>query len=231
MTVSLLGNVGIVALAMGFGFLIGRTENRFRRREVDVIEGEDVVAENNRNIENISDVKGYEERGNERRQIGHSVEKKKRDAGRHVCGGKVVASPVAGRVQAQSEDGVKSVTIMPEEGNLYAPVFGKIIKLYPMGNAFLIRMEDHTQIEVRVGGHPDELCAEYFCPRVIENEIVNKGKLLLVYDREQLLAAGEDVSVMVNLKDDMSEKKVLITQAGRVKVGDELMQFEHLWTT
>lgn len=228
MTVNLLGNVGIVVLALMFGYLIGRGENGLRRRRIEVIEGGEDVAENNRNIENVSDVRGYEDRVSERRQNGHGVEKKKRDNTKHVCRGEVVASPVAGRVRTQDEEGGRTMMITPEEGNLYAPVSGKIVKLYPMGNAFLIRMENRMQIEVRVGGHPDELCAEYFCPRVIENEIVNKGKLLLVYDREKLLAAGEGADVTVRIAEEITGGEVEITAASRVKVGDMLMQFSCL---
>lgn len=150
--------------------------------------------------------------------------KRRHDAKRDVSSWLTVASPVVGRVQVNNEGSANSVIIMPEEEKLYAPVSGKVVKLYPLGNVFVIQMEDKSELKISVGGYPDELCADYFCPRVIQNEIVNKGKLLLVFDKEQLFSAGEDVTVTVSLENSVNEKEVVLTQASHVKVGDELMR-------
>lgn len=135
-----------------------------------------------------------------------------------------VASPVSGRVSIMGEEEANKVTIFPEEGNLYSPVSGKIIKLYPMGNAFAIRTDIQTEVEVQVGREPDELCAMYFCPRVIQNEIVNKGKLLLAFDKEHLQEVGEEIGVTVGVHVEADGKEVIVTQKSSVKVGDSLME-------
>lgn len=200
MTFSALGIMGVIGSAMAAGYWIGRGFRGAGWRE-----------------------QNGEEAGE--KEEGIVEERRKRGSGRKICIGESVTSPVSGTVNLLSEGGGKGLIIIPDEGNVYAPVSGKITKLYPMGNAFVIRMEDRTEIQVRVGGQPDELCADCFRLRVIQNEIVNKGKLVLVFDRDHLLAAGEDVAVTVSLKDSMAEKEMEVTQASRVKVGDELIKF------
>lgn len=206
---NMFGIAGIVMLAMSVGYLFGRRWTLVQwRGQIDT----DAEV-------NLSEATKQESCLTER-----SNEKRKADSARQIGKCEVVASPVTGRLDILEDVGSKGVVILPEEGNVYAPVSGKITKLYPMGNAFTIRMEDRTELQVRVGGHPDELCAMYFCPRVIQNEIVNKGKLLLVFDREHLLEAGEDAAVTVRVEEGMNESEVLITAASRVKVGDSVMQ-------
>jgi len=70
---------------------------------------------------------------------------------------------------------------------------------------------------------PDELCSMYYRPHIVQNEIINKGKLLLTFDMERLQAAGEDVAVAVSLEDGPDSNEVSVTRKEQVKVGDELM--------
>lgn len=141
-----------------------------------------------------------------------------------ICGGKSIASPVDGSVHFFCEGGQKVVVINPVQGKVYAPISGKITKLYPMGNAFCLRGDEGTELLIRVGNqHPDELCSMHFRTRVVENEIVNKGKLLMEFDREGLLAAGEEVGVMV-CSVCSAEEEILVTEKEMVKIGEELFR-------
>ena len=86
-------------------------------------------------------------------------EKKPRYKGEEkvIAQGHVIGSPVSGDVQEVSEGGRPEIVIIPDDGVIFAPVAGKIIRLYPMGNAFVIQTEEQIQISIRVGGYPDEL--------------------------------------------------------------------------
>ncbi len=145
---------------------------------------------------------------------------------RRMVQGRSIASPVAGKVGFFSEDGRKGVVIEPEQGMLYAPVSGKIIKLYPMGNAFLLQsaeLGEVVELMIQVGRRqPDELCSTCFRSRVVQNEVVARGKLLLQFDKDSLQAAGEDTAVYVSPENSMSERELVVTQKERVKVGEEL---------
>ncbi len=141
-----------------------------------------------------------------------------------IVQGKIVGSPVSGEVREGSESGMPEAVILPDEGVVYAPASGKIVRLFPMGNAFVLEMEDQIQISIRVGGYPDELNGQYFRPRIIQNEIVNKGKELLVFDREGLTAAGESADVAVRVENCPPEKTVESVSQGHIRVGEELMK-------
>ena len=115
--------------------------------------------------------------------------------------------------------------IEPRQGMVYAPASGKIIKLYPMGNAFVLQGDDGSSILIRVGRQqPDELCSMYFRARIVQNEVVNKGKLLLEFDMEKLAAAGEEVNVTVCVENGMTEEEITVTEKETIKVGEELLR-------
>lgn len=134
---------------------------------------------------------------------------------------------MAGRLEVFAEGGRKGVVIEPIQGMLYAPIAGKITRMYPMGNAFLLRSggQEPTELLIRVGRmQPDELCSMYFRSCIVQNEIVNKGKLLLEFDREGLLAAGEAVGVTVCPVDGIRDGEIVVTGAENVKVGEEIFR-------
>lgn len=183
---------GIMILAVTIGYFIGRGERKSLTAEA--VEG--------------TDLEGADKPERNRRN------------GRRVFMGKTIASPVDGKVHYFCEGGCKGAMIIPEQGKIYAPVSGKIIKVFPMGNAFLIRTEEQSELLIRVGRpHPDELCSMYFRARVVQNEIINKGKLLLEFDMEGLVAAGEEIYVTVCPE----EEDILVTEKEFVKVGEELL--------
>ena len=112
---------------------------------------------------------------------------------------------------------------MPEQGQLYAPAAGKIIRLYPLGNRMLLRTDSGVELLLQVGGNLDELCGSYFRPRVMQNEIVNKGKLLLEYDREGLLSEGADTGVSISVESADKLQDITVTGKERIKAGEELL--------
>lgn len=141
---------------------------------------------------------------------------------RLLSGGKSIGSPVDGKLHFLCESGRKCVIIEPNQGKVYAPVSGKIVKLYPMGNAFRIRDNEGTELLIRAGKpQPDELCSMYFRPRIVENEIINKGKLVLEFDKDGLLGAGEEIEVTVCPETDW-ESEIFISENEWVKVGEEI---------
>lgn len=187
---------GIIVLAVVVGYFIGRRERISAERE------EESLAEN------------AEAASEDGRKRGHRMGQ-----------GKVIVSPVDGKVHFFREGSRNGAVIEPEQGRIYAPMSGKIVKLYPMGNAFLLQGNDGCGILIRVGRQsPDELCSMYFRARIVQNEIVNKGKLLLEFDREKLKAAGEDINVTVGVEGNLAEEEIWVTEKESVKVGEELLR-------
>lgn len=137
--------------------------------------------------------------------------------------GWAVGSPVTGTVRSYSEGAGRGVLIRPEQEKIYAPVAGKIIRLYPMGNAMRLRTEAGVELMLRVGETGEEMHSGYYRSYVVQNEIVSKGKLLLEFDREGLRQDGIDVGVSVMVD---AGRDIIVTEKERVKFGEEIFYIE-----
>ena len=134
-----------------------------------------------------------------------------------------VGSPVKGWITSCRDGEHPTVVIQPESDRLYAPTAGKIVKLYPMGNAFLFRTEFGTEINLQVGNVGDDLLGRYFRPRVLQNEIVSKGKLLLEFDSPGLVAEGVSPAVTVTVENHSYGTNVRMTAQQQIRVGEEIL--------
>lgn len=207
-TINILWVGGSVILSMIIGYFLGRNEHRglpVEEESEETVEGQYRVQKANV----------------------HLAAKYHKNEGCCIPQGKPIVSPVAGEVHFFCEGGRRGAVIEPEQGMVYAPMSGKITKLFPMGNAFILRSNElgcPKELLIQVGRqHPDELCSMYYRARIVQNEIVNKGKLLLTFDMERLQEAGEELGVTVSLEDALIAGEVTVTQKERVKVGDELL--------
>ena len=140
--------------------------------------------------------------------------------------GRVVGSPVTGLVVSYKEGEHPAVQLSPLEDKLYAPANGKVIKIFPMGNAFLFQTEFGTELCIRVGDVKDDLLGRYFRSRVIQNEIVNKGKLLLEFDRMGLKAEGVSFAVTVSVENRTYGSNITMTAKEQVRPGEEIMRVQ-----
>lgn len=137
-----------------------------------------------------------------------------------------VGSPVKGWITSCRDGDHPTVVIQPEEDRLYAPAGGKIIKLFPMGNAFLFRTEFGTELYMQVGNVGDDLLGRYFRPRVVQNEIMCKGKLLLEFDSEGLVAEGVSPAVTVRVENHSYGSSVHVSATEQIRVGEEILLVE-----
>ncbi|MDE6924811.1 MAG: PTS glucose transporter subunit IIA [Acetatifactor sp.] len=142
--------------------------------------------------------------------------------------GWAVGSPVSGYGEIRRDGPEAEIVIQPAEDRLYAPVEGKIMKLYPMGNAFRFRTEFGAELYIRVGDVKDDMFGRYYRPRVVQNEIVYKGKLLLEFDRQGLAAEGASAEVSVCVEHYVYGNEVIATAEGQIRAGDEILWMQDL---
>lgn len=135
-----------------------------------------------------------------------------------------VGSPVSGYVSSYQEGEHPAVVVCPAEDRLYAPIAGKIIRLFPMGNAFLFRTEFGAELYIQAGEVNDDLLGRYFRPRVVQNEIVSKGKLLLEFDRQGLVMEGASALVTVRVESRAYGSNVVLAADEKVSPGEELLR-------
>lgn len=135
--------------------------------------------------------------------------------------GKNLFCPTGGRVMSFQEGEENGVRILTTESRLYSPVSGRILKISPRGNAFLIRTDWGGNVTVRACTNEDDLLDRYFRPRVVRGEIVRRGRLLLEYDRETLCRKCQDTAVYVSVGDE-NAGKLEIEEELTVKTGDSI---------
>ncbi len=135
-----------------------------------------------------------------------------------------VGSPVSGEIVADREGEYAAVVICPDEDCLYAPTGGKITRLFPMGNAFLFTTDFGAELYIQAGDIEDEMLVRYYRPRIIQNEVVTKGKLLLEFDRKGLEEAGASYDVSVCVENGFYGGNVKMTDAEWVETGEEILQ-------
>ena len=133
-----------------------------------------------------------------------------------------VGSPVTGQMTVLQEGQGAVVEILPNEDKLFAPAAGKIMKLYPLGNAFQLRTEFGAELYIQVGKVQDELLGRYFRPRILQNEIVGKGKLLLEFDRQGLEAEGASTEISVCIDSCFYGSEVITAADAPLKTGEEI---------
>lgn len=207
-TISIYLMGAIVILALMTGFWIGRSVKW-------------MMIDTESRIEDMEEKK--QDMGRESMESGEWQNRRMRDTGKRVPLGWAISSPVAGTVRSFSEGFGRGALIQPEQGALYAPASGKITRLYPMGNAMLLRTDSGIELMLRVGNSGDELHSGYYRSHVVQNEIVNKGKLLLEFDKEGLKGEGIDVTVSVTVEAAADYRDITVTQREQVKSGEELL--------
>lgn len=139
-----------------------------------------------------------------------------------------IGSPVNGMIADYAEGRHPEVTLYPAEEKMYAPMGGKVVRLFPLGNEILFRTEEGSVLRMKVGTGVDELQSEYFRLKVIQNEVVNKGKLLLEFDKNALEEEGVECTVSVRIEEVGLGDKVQNVTDGRVKVGEAIFEISRM---
>ncbi len=134
-----------------------------------------------------------------------------------------IGAPVAGEVNMFEENGRKTVRIQPRQGKVYAPASGKIAHLYPMGSAMVLQTDFGAKLLLRVGSHVDEMSSEFYRCRVMENEVVRKGALILEYDPDGIGKNGADAEVLLSVENEEELGPVTLSSCTHTKAGEPIL--------
>ena len=92
------------------------------------------------------------------------------------------------------------------------------------GQCAFISYKFGTELFIQAGDARDDLLGRYFRPRVLQNEIVGKGKLLLEFDRQGLEAEGISPEVSVRLENRSYDSDILSVSGENVRTGEDIIQ-------
>lgn len=142
-----------------------------------------------------------------------------------------VHAPISGQVIALEDvnDPVFSskilgegVGIAPADGNLVAPVSGRLMSVLP--HAYGIGTDDGVEVLVHVGIDTVQLEGQHFSPVVSEGQHVNAGDPMCTVDFPSIKEAGYDTTVLMTVTNTSSMSSVSPRHAGgTVTAGDAVI--------
>src|SRR5690606_28714966 len=137
--------------------------------------------------------------------------------------GKLVAiDEVADPVFSQKMMG-DGFAVIPTDGDIYSPVAGKVMSVFPTKHAVGIAMDNGVEVLVHMGLDTVELEGKPFMTTVTEGQEVTKDTKISTVDLEALAAAEKDnamVVVFTNMDKvgsfDMIDSGSTVTAAGDI---------------
>lgn len=116
----------------------------------------------------------------------------------------------------------EGMAIIPEKGELYAPVDGVIETVFESKHAISMTGDNGAEILMHVGLDTVKLEGKYFEPQVKDGDRVKAGQLLMKFDIASIRRAGYDVVTPV-IVTNHAELQITKGTAGVVSIGKNIM--------
>ncbi|MDR6721196.1 MULTISPECIES: beta-glucoside-specific PTS transporter subunit IIABC [Paenibacillus] len=117
----------------------------------------------------------------------------------------------------------KGLAIVPEIGEVVAPVDGVVTSLFPTGHAIGLTTNTGTEILIHIGINTVALKGKHFSPVVQEGDIVRQGDLLIQFDINKIKEAGYETVTPVIVTLTQQEVDVFETTQEQVQKNDVLL--------
>ncbi|MFS0860718.1 beta-glucoside-specific PTS transporter subunit IIABC [Paenibacillus taichungensis] len=117
----------------------------------------------------------------------------------------------------------KGLAIVPEIGEVVAPVDGVVTSLFPTGHAIGLTTNAGTEILIHIGINTVALKGKHFNPVVQEGDIVRQGDLLIQFEIDKIKEAGYETVTPVIVTLTQQEVDVFETTQEHVQINDVLL--------
>ncbi len=114
----------------------------------------------------------------------------------------------------------EGIAIIPEKGELYAPVAGTVEVVFHTNHAIAIKSDAGQEILLHVGINTVQLEGKYFYPQVKVGDRVKVGDLLLKFDLEKIQEEGYDPVIPVVIT-NMESGSIIPTMKGSITLGKQ----------
>lgn len=118
------------------------------------------------------------------------------------------------------------IAIIPEDGNIYAPVDGEISVAMESGHAVGFTDMNGTVYLIHIGIDTVQLNGKYFKVNVQVGDQIKRGDLLVAFDKEKVEKEGFDTACML-IVTEANGKTLNKTKERKVKVGEEVAILEN----
>lgn len=106
--------------------------------------------------------------------------------------------------------------VEPETGDVYAPVAGTVMSIFPTKHAIYIKTDDDVEVLVHMGIDTVELDGAPFEVTVAEGDQVSVGSKIANVDLNQLASAGKGKSIVVVFTNLEDFSNLQLTASGHV---------------
>lgn len=143
-----------------------------------------------------------------------------------------IASPIKGTVMKLEQvkddafaSGIlgKGAAILPEDGNVYAPVDGEVSVLFPTLHAIGLKSEDGVEVLIHIGLDTVQLEGKGFEAHIKQGDRVKKGQLLVTFDKAFIENEGFCIQTPVIITNTQDYLDVVETGETQVEAGAGLM--------
>ncbi len=117
------------------------------------------------------------------------------------------------------------VAVIPEKGELYAPMDGVIESVFETKHAISMVSDGGVELLMHIGMDTVKLEGKGYTPQVRNGERVKKGQLLMKFDMQVIRSAGFDLTTPIVIT-NADEFHVSSVASGKVAPGDELLKVE-----
>ena len=118
----------------------------------------------------------------------------------------------------------KGVMILPENGEIVAPVSGKVKVLFPTKHAIGLETEDGCEVLLHLGVNTVNLQGKYFDSFVNQEDHVEKGQKLISFDKEAVEKEGYSPEVLMIITKTNDYLDVVQMKEGKTVSGEEVLR-------
>lgn len=107
--------------------------------------------------------------------------------------------------------------VIPTDGEIYSPVEGKVLSVFPTKHAVGIQLDNGLEILLHMGLDTVELNGKPFETHVKEGDTLTAGTHVATCDLDALAAAGKDNAMVVVITNMDKVQEFKLTASGAVK--------------
>lgn len=144
----------------------------------------------------------------------------------------VIASPLEGTQiplsqvkDATFSGGIlgKGAAVIPTGNVIKAPFDGRVDVMFETGHAVGLVSNDGVELLIHVGMDTVNLKGQYFHPQKKSGDTVQKGEILLTFDREEIIDAGYDITTPVIVSNTSQYEEITVAEKAETKEMDSLI--------
>lgn len=118
----------------------------------------------------------------------------------------------------------KGIAVKSTDGNIYSPINGTVVSVFPTNHAIGLRSDQGVEILIHIGINTVNLKGKYFNTSVSEGDRVSQGQKIMEFDQSNIQKEGyDDIVIMIITNSDQVSKIQIDDQVKKIKENNKLI--------